>query len=136
MTILDSDQRPTAQNTILLVEDNLSNITTMMDYLKAKGYQVLVAVNGKEGVETAQAQQPSLILMDIQMPEMDGLEAIKIIRRDPVIAKTPIIALTALAMAGDRERCLQAGANEYVSKPVRLKELIQLIENMLARSIN
>ncbi len=136
MTILDSDQMPTAQNTILLVEDNLSNITTMMDYLKAKGYQVLVAVNGKEGVETAQAQQPSLILMDIQMPEMDGLEAIKIIRRDPVIAKTPIIALTALAMAGDRERCLQAGANKYVSKPVRLKELIQLIENMLARSTN
>lgn len=133
MTTLEPDQMPTTQKTILLVEDNLSNITTVMDYLKAKGYQVFVAVNGKEGVETAQAQQPHLILMDIQMPEMDGLEAIEMIRRDPVIGRTPIIALTALAMTGDRERCLRAGANEYVSKPVRLKELIQLIEKILAK---
>ncbi|BAW96693.1 two-component hybrid sensor and regulator [[Synechococcus] sp. NIES-970] len=131
MTVPDPAQISPTQATILLVEDNLSNITTMVDYLQAKGYAVLVAMNGREGVAMARQQQPDLILMDIQMPEMDGLEAIARIRQDPAIATTPIIALTALAMKGDRERCLQAGADEYVSKPVRLKALLQLIQGFL-----
>lgn len=131
MTVPDPAQISPTQATILLVEDNLSNITTMVDYLQAKGYKVLVAMNGREGVAMARQQQPDLILMDIQMPEMDGLEAIARIRQDPAIATTPIIALTALAMKGDRERCLQAGADEYVSKPVRLKALLQLMQGFL-----
>ncbi|WP_024545573.1 response regulator [Picosynechococcus sp. NKBG15041c] len=131
MTVPDPAQISPTQATILLVEDNLSNITTIVDYLQAKGYAVLVAMNGREGVAMARQQQPDLILMDIQMPEMDGLEAIARIRQDPAIATTPIIALTALAMKGDRERCLQAGADEYVSKPVRLKALLQLMQGFL-----
>jgi CheY-like chemotaxis protein len=133
MTVISQDQSFSPQATILLVEDNLSNITTMLDYLKAKGYAVLVAMNGREGVDMAREQKPDLILMDIQMPEMDGLEAIALIRQDSRIQATPIIALTALAMKGDRERCLQAGADEYVSKPVRLKALVEMIQAFLSR---
>jgi len=124
--------QPVGFKTILLVEDNMSNILTMGDYLEMKGYQVLVAHDGIEALEQADAHQPDIILMDIQMPGMDGLEAIRQLRKDIRFATTPIIALTALAMPGDRERCLAAGANEYMSKPVSLKSLVKTIDNFLA----
>lgn len=94
---------------ILLAEDNEANVSTIVAYLQAKGYRLTLAKNGEEAVAFAKAAPPDLILMDIQMPVMDGLEATRQIRQDPTLANVPIIALTALAMAGDRERCLAAG---------------------------
>jgi PAS domain S-box-containing protein len=116
---------------ILLVEDNVINMLVTSDYLNDKGYQVIGARDGLEAIEYALKQKPDLILMDIQMPGMSGLEAIQRIRAAPGFDSVPIIALTALAMPGDRERCLAAGANEYLSKPVSLKGLEQLIESLL-----
>ena len=117
---------------ILLVEDNESNIQVVRDYLQDYGYRVVVAQNGMDALEKAEQEFPSLILMDVQMPEMDGLEAIRLLRINRRFTSTPIIALTALAMPGDRERCLAAGATEYMSKPVSLKLLVKTIETMLA----
>jgi PAS domain S-box-containing protein len=118
---------------ILLVEDNAVNMEVVREYLQAVGYAVAVARTGREALAQAAAIQPALILMDIQMPEMDGLEAIQRLRARPECAATPIIAVTALAMAGDRERCLAAGANEYLSKPVSLRGLGDLIRRLLPR---
>jgi PAS domain S-box-containing protein len=116
---------------ILLAEDNLVNQESMSDYLTAKGFGVSVAASGIEALERAVADQPDLILMDIQMPQMDGLEATRQLRAMPAFAATPIIALTALAMPGDRERCIEAGATEYMTKPVSFRELAQLIRDLL-----
>ncbi|MEI6332022.1 MAG: response regulator, partial [Pseudanabaena sp. ELA645] len=118
---------------ILLAEDNEANITTFSSYLKAKGYRILSATDGQQAIDLAKAEHPDMILMDIQMPVIDGLEAIKQIRFDHNLADIPIIALTALAMEGDREKCLAVGANEYISKPIKLKQLILLIQRLLKR---
>jgi len=120
---------------VLLAEDNEDNITIILDYLQAKGYRVIVARSGIEAIARAREERPDLILMDIQMPEMDGLEAIRRIRAEAVdsVATVPIVALTALAMPGDRERCLKAGANAYLSKPISLHKLPQLIETQMSR---
>nr|WP_254447125.1 response regulator [Dolichospermum sp. UHCC 0259] len=117
---------------ILLVEDNEANIMTIADYLEVKGYRLLVAKDGETGVALAKSEHPDLILMDIQMPGMDGIEAMKHIRADEQIANIPIIALTALAMPEDEERCLSAGANQYLSKPLKLKQLTQIIQQWLS----
>jgi PAS domain S-box-containing protein len=114
---------------VLLAEDNETNIEMLFEYLRSKGYDVTVARNGEEAIVRAQEERPDVILMDIQMPGVDGLEAIRRIRADSVLAKTPIIAVTALALPRDRERCLQAGADEYMAKPVSLRMLMQTIEH-------
>ena len=116
---------------ILLAEDNEDNISTFSSYLEAKGYRIVVAKNGQEAIDLTKAHHPELILMDIQMPGMDGLEAMRQIRVDPTLVDVPIIALTALAMTGDRERCLESGANHYLTKPVKLKQLANTIEQFL-----
>ena len=116
---------------ILLAEDNEANINTFSSYLQAKGYRLVFATDGQQAIAITKAEHPDLILMDIQMPVIDGLEAIKQIRLDPDLADIPIIALTALAMAGDRERCLDAGANEYLQKPLKLKQLATSIQQIL-----
>jgi PAS domain S-box-containing protein len=116
---------------ILLAEDNEANIATFSSYLDAKGYRILLANDGQQAIDLAKSHSPDLILMDIQMPVIDGMEAIKQIRLDPNLVNIPIIALTALAMAGDREKCLAAGANEYLSKPIKLKALADTIQNIL-----
>lgn len=120
---------------ILLAEDNETTILSITDYLVAKGYQVMVARNGREAIERVREAHPEVILMDIQMPGMDGLEATKCIKAEPGLNHIPIIALTALAMAGDRERCLEAGADSYLSKPVSLKGLIQTIEELREKGL-
>ena len=116
---------------ILLAEDNEINVLAIADFLKSRNYQITVAKNGREVIELIHTIHPDLVLMDIQMPEMDGLEAIRRLRARPDFATIPIIALTALAMPGDRERCLAAGANEYLTKPVSLKGLATLIQLLL-----
>ncbi len=112
---------------ILLVEDHEANIAMIESYLKAKGVRVLLARNGAEAIQMASQSQPDLILMDIQMPEMDGFEATQRIRTQSTLKETPIIALTALAMPGDRERCLAAGATDYLTKPISLRRLTQVL---------
>jgi len=121
------------QRLILLAEDNEDNINTISDYLLTRGYWVVVARNGAEAVERAMEERPDAILMDVQMPAMDGLEATRRIRADADLKAVPIIALTALAMPGDRERCLDAGADVYLSKPVSLKMLVETIESRLGQ---
>ncbi|MBI4783083.1 MAG: response regulator [Oscillatoriophycideae cyanobacterium NC_groundwater_1537_Pr4_S-0.65um_50_18] len=117
---------------ILLAEDNEANITTLRSYLEAHAFQVLLARNGLEAVQMTQQFQPDLILMDIQMPVMDGLEAIHRICAEGNTRNIPIIALTALAMPGDAERCLETGATAYLAKPVKLKHLLETITQLLA----
>jgi PAS domain S-box-containing protein len=124
-------QPPNSLGTLLLVDDNLANIEAIGDYLQYHGYTVVVASNGLEALVKAEESNPRLILMDIQMPVMDGLESMRRLRADPRFIITPIIALTALAMSGDRERCLEAGATDYLSKPVRLKELAERVKSLL-----
>ena len=119
---------------ILIVEDNEANINSISSFLKAKGYETILARNGLEAIVIAQSQLPDLILMDIQMPKMDGLEAIRHLRSQPQFGDLPIVALTALAMSGDREKCLAAGATDYLTKPVKLKQLATTIQEFLGTS--
>jgi PAS domain S-box-containing protein len=116
---------------ILLAEDNEINLDTLASYLTQIGYHVLQVRNGQEAVAEAQATTPDLVLMDIQMPVMDGLEAIRQLRKTPVTAATPIVAFTALAMPGDSERCRAAGADVYMAKPVSLRELRQIVAQLI-----
>ena len=140
--MLPADQDPNQISTlpsdrpaplILLAEDNTANILTMTNYLKAKGFRLIVAKDGQEAIDLTQSQMVDLILMDIQLPTIDGLEAMKRIRQNPNYATVPIVAVTALTMGGDRERCLAAGADEYLAKPVQLKKLVHTIQNLLNR---
>ncbi|BAY37953.1 GAF sensor signal transduction histidine kinase [Nostoc sp. NIES-2111] len=132
--ILNDDQPE--QAVILLAEDNQANIDTFFAYLSFGKYQVIVAQNGEEAINLALKYKPHIILMDIQMPGIDGLEAIRRIRALPEIAHVQIIALTALAMPGDCERCLAAGANEYLAKPILLQELQATIDRCWEQSQN
>jgi PAS domain S-box-containing protein len=116
---------------ILLIEDTESIVALMEQYLSHLGYHIHVARNGVQGIILAKQEQPNLILMDVMMPIMDGLEATRILRADKETAAIPIIAMTALAMPGDRERCLAAGMNDYLSKPIRMDELADVIERHL-----
>ncbi|NNJ09003.1 PAS domain S-box protein [Chloroflexales bacterium ZM16-3] len=116
---------------ILLAEDNQANSQVVEEYLRAHGYVVTLAYNGAEALACAEASPPAIILMDIQMPGMDGLEAIRRVRANERLATVPIIALTALAMPGDRERCLAAGADDYLAKPFSLIKLRELIAQHL-----
>jgi PAS domain S-box-containing protein len=127
-----SQQGSAPRGVILLVEDNLANILTIGEYLESYKFNVIVAQNGLEALAKAEECRPDLILMDIQLPAMSGLDAIAQLRARPRFVSTPIIALTALAMPGDRERCLQVGANEYMSKPVSLRMLVTTINAMLS----
>ncbi len=116
---------------ILLAEDNEANIQTFKAYLSAYNYDIILAKNGLEAVEMAKDHHPDIILMDIQMPVMDGLQATRLIRSDKNLAEVPIIALTARAMQGDEELCIAAGASEYLSKPIELEQLMGMIGHFL-----
>ncbi|HEY3475525.1 MAG TPA: response regulator, partial [Anaerolineales bacterium] len=116
---------------ILLIEDTREATVMVTDYLQLAGYQVLTARDALTGMDIAKRMHPDLILMDIQLPGMDGLEATRRLRTDPEFRALPIIALTALAMPGDRERCLAAGTTDYVTKPISLKKLAKMIEDYL-----
>jgi CheY-like chemotaxis protein len=127
--------RPVDRGRVLLAEDNPASILIIGEYLESKQYFVVVAHNGLEAISRAAELNPNIILMDIQMPVMDGLEATRRLRADARFRSTPIVALTALAMPGDRERCLQAGATEYMSKPVSLKQLVRTIDRLTGQDV-
>jgi two-component system cell cycle response regulator DivK len=116
---------------ILIVEDNEKNRTLIKDVLEYHGYEVIEAGNGLEGIKIAKENNPDLILMDLQMPVMNGYEAIKIIKTDAEIKYTKIIAITSFAMVGDREKILEAGADEYISKPIDIRQLPEIVKNIL-----
>ena len=116
---------------ILLVEDNEMNRDMLSRRLARKGYEVLTAVNGEEGLAGAQSGSPDLILMDMSLPVIDGWEATRRIKADPQTASIPVIALTAHAMTGDRERALAAGCDDYDTKPIEFNRLLEKIEALL-----
>ena len=109
---------------ILVVEDNAKNMKLFRDVLVATGYRTLEATSGSEAVDLASEHTPDLVLMDIQLPDLDGVQALGRLRADPRTAGIPVLALTAQAMHGDRERFLAAGFDGYLSKPVDVRELI------------
>jgi len=116
---------------ILLVEDNEMNRDMLSRRLERKGYEVAVAADGRQGVTMAMEGAYELILMDMSLPEMDGWEATRLLKADPRTRAVPIIALTAHAMAGDREKAMDAGCDDYDSKPVEFPRLLGKIETML-----
>jgi two-component system cell cycle response regulator DivK len=118
---------------ILVVEDNEDNRDSLSRRLERRGFEVLMAHDGKHGVEMAAAEKPDLILMDMNMPEMDGWEATRMIKSTPDAADVPVIALTAHAMTGDRERALESGCSDYHTKPVEFQKLLAQIETLLQR---
>lgn len=116
---------------ILLVEDNDTNMYLISFILRKKGYEVLEAKTGEEGVELAIKERPDLIIMDIQLPDIDGLEATRRIRESKADGEVPIIALTSYAMTGDREKALKAGCNGYLEKPINPDTIIGEIEKYI-----
>jgi two-component system cell cycle response regulator DivK len=114
---------------ILIVEDEPRNLKLFRDLLQRIGYETIEATDGEQGVELARARNPDLILMDIMMPKMDGIEATRILKADTATKNIPIIALTSYAMKGDRERTLEAGCDWYIAKPVDIQELLKAVEH-------
>ncbi|ASY58784.1 MULTISPECIES: response regulator [Sinorhizobium] len=119
---------------ILLVEDNEMNRDMLSRRLSRRGFDVLIAENGKAGVELAASERPDVILMDMSLPVMDGWEATRQIKANPLTSGIPVIALTAHAMASDRDMALDAGCDDYDSKPVDLTQLVRKIEQLLTAS--
>ena len=117
--------------TILIVEDEPRNLKLLRDLLQRFGYEILEALDGEQGVKLAGEKIPDLILMDIMMPKMDGLEATRIIKADTKTKHIPIIALTSYAMKGDREKTIEAGCDGYIAKPIDIKEVLKAIEHYL-----
>jgi CheY-like chemotaxis protein len=119
---------------ILIVEDNEMNRDMLSRRLARRGYEIVMAVDGGEGIAAATAESPDLILMDMSLPVVDGWEATRRLKAEPLTSSIPVIGLTAHAMAGDREKVLEAGCDDYDTKPVELPRLLQKIETLLART--
>ena len=120
---------------ILLVEDNETNRDMLSRRLERRGYQVAIALDGEQGVSMAGLEAPDLILMDMSLPVLDGWEAARRLKAAPETRSIPIIALTAHAMAGDREKAIESGCNDYDTKPVEFERLLEKIETILAKGI-
>jgi two-component system, cell cycle response regulator DivK len=118
---------------ILVVEDNEKNMKLFCDVLQATGYATLEASSGEDAVKAALTQEPALVLMDVQLPGIDGVEALSRLRQDERTASIPVLALTAQAMSGDRERFLEAGFDGYLAKPVDITELIHAVQQHCER---
>jgi two-component system cell cycle response regulator DivK len=119
---------------ILIVEDNEMNRDMLSRRLARRGYQIVIAVDGGEGIAAASAERPDLILMDMSLPVVDGWEATRRLKAEPLTRAIPVIGLTAHAMAGDREKVLEAGCDDYDTKPIELPRLLQKIEALLGRT--
>lgn len=129
------DKNPTAsaETKILLVDDNTANLQVLRETLDGSGYKLLIAKNGRSALEIVRKASPDLILLDIMMPEMDGYEATRRIRQQKQFRDLPVIALTAKAMKEDREKCIEAGASDYLPKPVDLERLLSMMRVWLYR---
>ncbi len=117
---------------ILIIEDEPRNLTLVRDLLQVSGYKTIEATDGERGVELTKANKPDLILMDVQMPKMDGLEATRILKADATTSNIPVLALTSYAMKGDKERILEAGCDGYLAKPIDIKELLKIVAEYLS----
>jgi two-component system, cell cycle response regulator DivK len=115
---------------ILLVEDNELNRDMLRRRLSHRGYDVILAANGRQGIDMARSQRPDLVLMDLSLPEIDGWQVARILKDDAGTRGIPVVALTAHAMLGDREKALEAGCDEYATKPVDLPRLLGMIERL------
>ena len=120
------------KKTILVVEDNQLNMKLLRGLLKVSNFGILEALDAETGIEIAKEHRPDLILMDIQLPGMDGLEATQTIKNDPELKHIPVIALTSYAMSGDKEKALAAGCMDYVTKPISTKGLIEKLSKVLS----
>lgn len=118
---------------ILLVEDNEMNRDMLSRRLERKGFEVVIAVDGSQGVAVARSEAPDLILMDMSLPVLDGWEATRQLKAAPETSSIPVIALTAHAMSGDREKALEAGCDDYDTKPVELPRLLEKMQTLLAK---
>lgn len=118
---------------ILYIEDNEQNLYLVRFILEKNGYEVLSALDGREGIDLAAAVMPDLILLDIQLPQMDGYTVARALRQNPDLAGTPIVAVTSYAMAGDREKAIEAGCNGYIEKPINPDTFMQQVEQHLPR---
>ena len=116
---------------VLVVEDNERNLKLVRDVLQYAGYEIIEASTGEEGVELAQSRSPDVILMDLQLPDIDGMEALRRIRKSPVTADVPVVAVTAFAMQDDRARVFDAGFDGYLEKPLSVRELPAQVEQFL-----
>jgi two-component system cell cycle response regulator DivK len=116
---------------ILVVEDNAKNLKLLRDVLQFSGYDVAEARSGEEGVELAGKRKPDLILMDLQLPGIDGVEALRLLRKNPATRGVPVVAVTAFAMKNDRDRALLAGFDGYVEKPISVRALPSQVKNFL-----
>ena len=121
-------------DTILIVEDNEKNMKLVRDVLQVKGYATLEAMTGEDGVRLAKERLPALVLMDIQLPGISGIEALKQLRADPATAAIPVIAVTASVMVSDRRNITDAGFDGYVGKPLNLKEFLEAVRAMVEQS--
>ena len=119
---------------ILIVEDNEMNRDMLSRRLARRGYEIILAVDGSEGIAAATTESPDLILMDMSLPVIDGWEAARRLKAEPLTRAIPVIGLTAHAMAGDRDKVLEAGCDDYDTKPVELPRLLQKIETLLGRT--
>jgi CheY-like chemotaxis protein len=119
---------------ILIVEDNEMNRDMLSRRLVRRGYEIVIAVDGEEGIAAAMAANPDLILMDMSLPVVDGWEATRRLKAEPLTQGIPVIGLTAHAMAGDREKVIDAGCDDYDTKPVELPRLLQKIQALLSRA--
>lgn len=120
--------------TVLYIEDNLENRLLVRRILVAEGYRVLEADGAEEGMAVARQQRPDLIMIDINMPDLDGLTMTSMMKADPVLADTPVVAITANVMKGDRERTLAAGCDGYIQKPIEVDEFPQQVAHYLQRT--
>lgn len=125
---------PSAPKTVLLVEDNEDNRIVYSTILRHFGYRVMEALNGEEGIATARSEKPDLILMDISIPIIDGWEATQVLKHDPETRQIPIIALTAHALASDRERAMQVGCDGYLAKPCEPRAVVAEVQRFLGQS--
>ena len=119
---------------ILMIEDNEQNRDALSRRLQRHGYDVITAIDGRQGITMAQAELPDLILMDLNLPDVDGWEATRMLKEAPETRAIPIMAMTAHAIAGDEERALQAGCDDYHAKPVEFQRLLTQIEALLAKT--
>jgi len=119
---------------ILIVEDNQTNAQLLKDVLVIKGYEVFIVTNGDDALASMEASKPDLVLMDVQLPGMDGYEVTRKMRENPQTKELPVIAVTAYALKGDKKKAMDAGCDGYMSKPINTRELPKMVENLIGKS--